>query len=67
MHCSDNYYAPRRRKTMLGVHCIEGQYVTVDDIAARLNVTPRIARNRLSNARKAADKVTWANLGERNE
>jgi hypothetical protein len=70
MHASGEFFAPRRRKAMLGVHCIEGETVTLEDIARRIGTeSMRIARNRLTRARRCAGKqpVTWQHiLGESN-
>lgn len=42
---------------------IEGEYVTSDQIAARLGVHRTTAVERLNKARKLPGPVTWARLG----
>lgn len=47
----------------VGRYCIEGEYVTVRDITARLGVAETTAEKRLRTAQKAPGAVTWAALG----
>ena len=42
--------------------CIEGEYVNIDEIATRLNVSYRCAADRLARARSKAEAVTWQAL-----
>lgn len=43
--------------------CIEGEYVTIQDIATRTGVSRDTARLRLHRVRKRHPAVTWALLG----
>lgn len=43
--------------------CIEGEYVTLDEIGSRLGITAHSAGKRLAKARDAAGPITWASLG----
>lgn len=55
-------YAKRANASRRGTHCIEGEYVTLDQMAARMGVTRRAMTNRLSRARSRHDVVTWETL-----
>lgn len=44
--------------------CIEGEYVTLEDIARRTGASRGTASKRLSRVRKKGGPVTWASLGE---
>lgn len=68
MHYS-RCFQTRRPKAQYGVHCIEGETLRLDVIAERLDVSPRIARHRIINARRVAGKepVTWKLLGLKDE
>lgn len=43
--------------------CIEGEYLNIDEIAARLGVGYDCAAQRLQRARKRPGAITWAVLG----
>lgn len=43
-------------------YCIEGEYVRMEDIAARLGVHYDTASHRLRRERAGAETVTWAGL-----
>ena len=55
---------PRSRKSRpeVAVHCIEGQFCTVAEIAERLGRTPKAVSSLLSRARRKPGPITWARL-----
>jgi hypothetical protein len=55
------------RRTQTGVHCIEGEFVTLVQLATRLGVHIDTARIRLKRERRKAGPVTWEGLATRGE
>jgi hypothetical protein len=49
-------------RVVLAVYCIEGDSVTLGDIARRLGVGINLARQRLARERDKPGPVTWAGL-----
>jgi GTP-sensing pleiotropic transcriptional regulator CodY len=50
------------KSTMGAVYRIEGENVTMVEIAQRLGVTPSVAQDRMRKLRGATGPVTWARL-----
>lgn len=55
--------AKRGGKAVQNLICIEGEYLTSRQIAARLGTHATTALDRLKRARKLPGPVTWARLG----
>lgn len=62
-------YKPRKPKqaTRQAIYCIEGVNITLNDMAARLGVSRKVASSRLSHIKQYHPAVTWALLGQKPE
>lgn len=55
--------AKRGGSTQAALYVIDGQYVTADELSARMGIEKRKAISRLSKAKAKPGPVTWAKLG----
>lgn len=53
-----------QRMRQLSTHCIEGEYVTLQQIAERLGLEKGRARHKLIREQKKEGPVTWAGLAQ---
>lgn len=57
------HYAKRGAAKQAELYVIDGQYVTADELAARMGIDKRRAINRFAKAKAKPGPVTWAKLG----
>ena len=55
--------AKRGAAKQAALYVIDGQYVTADELAARMGIDKRRAINRFATAKAKPGPVTWAKLG----
>jgi hypothetical protein len=51
------------KSTANGVYRIEGEYVTMQDIAKRIGTSAKLAQQRLAKLKSATGPITWVRLG----
>lgn len=59
------HYAKRGAAKQAALYVIDGQYVTADELAARMGTDKAKAINRLSKAKAKPGPMTWEKLGVR--
>ena len=53
------------RRLHVDVYCVQGEHVSIRQLAARLGIGEEAARRRLKRAQGLGDQVTWESLNGR--